>query len=187
MKKISFIGFILLLVITFGLSSCDLFSSGPDPFINEEICAEGYFANLKIKLNKTDKTAKVLFDDFESSSYKLTFLKETTTFEHLEKNAIGIETRYETKYFFYEIKLNEEEANVLSTKFRNIIDEKFEEKTTDEALVLLGVTISKVGFYVDRRLANGKALRSDIYKACAINDGSNTFYDGNLDGKLVRS
>ena len=169
------------------ISSCDLFSNQkPDPFKESEINGNSYFSSLSIKLDSSNKTVVVSYDDFESSASSLTYIKSNKVFIKEVRNEIGIVSRYDDQFYYFEVKLSDQEnrniISKLSEKIRNVTNGK----DTEEVRILTGFEVTKVGLFYKQSLYNDKpASQGSYYRACAILGNNEYYYDGNSNFSLA--
>ena len=186
LKKIfSFIPF-LFIIILFG---CSFGSSKPDVYAKSEVKGNVVLQNLVLNIDSSSKTAKVKCGEFESESSKLSFYRSTTVFIRETKNEIGIKSKYENVYYYYEIKLSDSDKEEVTKLVKDIINEAVKDKTefNQDAKNLEGFTVTGIGLYIERHLCNGK-LRSDtsdFYVASAILENGSYYYGGDSNYKML--
>ena len=163
------------------LSSCFFSQKLPDdyPFTKEKVSGLELFSGLEISLDSNSKTVKVSFDGFESSASKLDKLTERTEFDREVKNELGIKKKYETEYYFFEVKLDQTEKEEAANKLHEKILEATEGKDFQDAINLRDNEVKGIGLYVERPLCDGKPYLDNefIYSGALLSN--TTFYNGN--------
>lgn len=163
------------------LSSC-FFSQGlpnDHPFTKEKINGLEIFSSLEISLDSSSKTVKVSFDGFESSPSKLEKLTERTELDEIVTNELGIKSKYETEYYFYEVKLDQAEKEEVANKLHEKILEATEGKSFQDAINLRDNEVKGVGLYIERGLYEGKPRTNmEFFHAGALLSNT-TIYNGN--------
>ena len=163
------------------LSSC-FFNQGvpyDHPFTREKISGLEIFSNLEISLDSESKTVKVSFDGFESSPSKIERTRERIQFEREVKNEFGIKSRYETEYYFYEVKLDQTEKEEVANKLHEKILEATEGKSFQDAINLRDNEVKGVGLYIERPLCDGKLYVDNEFIYAGALLSNTTIYNGN--------
>jgi len=188
MKLKKILSFIFLFMFIIILSGC-FKSNKPDVYAKSEIKGSNVLANLTFNIDSNNKTVKVKYNTYESEECKITFTKSNKVFIRETKNEIGIKSKYENEYFYYEIKLNDNDKQQIISLIKNDIEEETKDKieTNQDANNLHGFSITGIGLYIERHLYNGKKsdTTDDFYIPYISLETGSMIYNGDSSYKII--
>lgn len=182
-KSISILFLFMFIVL---LSGCLFKDNKPNIYTRDEIHGETNLTSLVINLNEEEKVGIVTFDDYKSSSSKIKYDHSTKVLDRVVIDEIGIKNKYENKYYFYKIELNEKDNKELVSRVSSFIEKMVEGKQIEEARILGGVTVTGIGIVVTHTLYNGK-ISAEYMNACAICENGRRVYTGDSSYKIIES
>ena len=182
-KSITLIFLFMFIVL---LSGCLFKDSKPNIYTRNEIKGATNLTSLVVKLDSEKKEVKVTFDGYESSSSKVKYDHSAKVLDREVKDELGIKNKYEDKYYFYKIELNEKDNKELVSRVSSFIEKMVEGKQIEEARILGGVTVTGIGIVVTHTLYNGK-FSAEYMNACAICENGRRVYTGDFSYKIIES